>query len=106
MTRGWVHPELGLGFEVVGSTPLDGQVDSDHLVLVDDMAEDGAFVILSVEDLIADRMGQYASGTAHDRLEQARALYALHNGLDKDYLDKRIRYETGGDYGVEELEQG
>ncbi len=24
---GWVHPALGLGFEVVASTPMDGTVD-------------------------------------------------------------------------------
>lgn len=27
MTRGWIHPKLQLGFEVVSATLLDGQAD-------------------------------------------------------------------------------
>ena len=60
-------------------------------------------MVISVEDLIAYRMGQYASGTAQDRLEQAHALYDLHPKLDSVYLDRRIREETSGDYGIEKL---
>lgn len=59
---------------------------------------------ISVEDLIADRMGHYASGTAHDRLQQAQVLFRLHPSLDKVYLDRRIREETINDYGTEALE--
>jgi hypothetical protein len=53
-----------------------------------------------VEDIIADRMGQFAPGTAHEMREQARRLFILHNEADIDYMEKRIRYESGGDYGV------
>ena len=98
---GWVHPALKLGFEVVASRPLDGAVDSSRIALVD--LETGAFAIIPVEDLIADRMGQYASGTAPEMLAQARSLYALHPGLDRDYLERRIRHETAGEYGLEHL---
>ena len=101
--KGWVHPELKLGFEIVADTPMDGAFDPATLVLVENTGE-GAFVVISVEDLIADRMGQYASGSAPDRLGQARILFALQNSLDRAYLDRRIREETGGDYGIEELE--
>ncbi len=57
LTRGWVHPELGLGFEIVGDSPLDGSIDPTHLVLVEDIEPGAAFTVISVEDLIADRMG-------------------------------------------------
>ena len=100
--RGWVHPELALGFEVVASVPMDGSVDRDHILLLEDFGERG-FAIISVEDLIADRMGQYASGSAPEMLGQARALLALHPDADMDYLDRRIRQESMGDYGIEDL---
>ena len=48
-------------------------------------------------------MGQWASGTAPDRREQARILLALHPNADMAYLDRRIREETMGDYGLEDL---
>jgi hypothetical protein len=48
-------------------------------------------------------MRQFASGTAHDRGEQARLLLALHPNTDMDYLERRIREESMGDYGVEDI---
>ncbi len=102
-TRGWIHPDLQLGFEVVATVPMDGAVDRDHILLVQDIAPDQAFAIISVEDLIADRMGQYASGAARDRIDQARALFALHPDADLRYLERRIREESFGDYGVQDL---
>lgn len=102
-TRGWIHPDLRLGFEIVGSTPLDGNVDSDHVLLIEDVADGQSFAIIAVEDLIADRMGQYASGTARDRIDQARALFRLHPNMDLDYLEKRVRQESSGDHGIEAL---
>ena len=102
-TRGWLHPSLSLGFEVVGSTPLDGSVDRDRIPLIENFMPGLTFTILGVEDLIADRMGQFASGTVPDRVDQARLLFQLHPGLDLDYLDRRIREESSGDYGVENL---
>lgn len=102
-TRGWIHPDLGLGFEIVGSLPLDGNVDRDHILLIEDIADGQSFAIISVEDLIADRMGQYASGTARDRLDQARELFRLHPDMDLEYLERRVREETFGDHGIEAL---
>jgi hypothetical protein len=104
MLKGLIHPDLGLGFEVVAEVPMDGSVDADHIRLVQPDGETALFRVISVEDLIADRMGQYASGTAADRLEQARVLFALHSDLDMAYLDRRIREESMGDYGVEDVE--
>ena len=104
MLKGLVHPDLKLGFEVVASTPMDGNIDAAHIHLVEPIGETALFRIISVEDLIADRMGQYASGTAHGRLDQARILFSLHPDADLDYLERRIREESMGDYGVEDLQ--
>lgn len=101
-TRGWVHPDLGLGFEVVSSKLLDGMADRDRVVLVR-IGEQGVAAFVSVEDIIADRMGQYASGAAPEMLAQARALYRLYSDADRDYMTARIRYETAGDLGIEAL---
>ena len=103
LSRGWIHPDLRLGLEIVASIPMDGNVDADHVLLVEDVGDGASFAIIAVEDLIADRMGQYASGTASDRLDQAQILFALHPAVDRDYLDRRIRQETAGEYGVEAL---
>jgi len=104
MLKGWIHPELKLGFEVVANVPMDGNVDAAHIRLVKPIGETALFRVISVEDLIADRMGQYASGTARDRIDQARLLLALHPEADLDYLERRIREETMDDYGVEDIQ--
>lgn len=102
-TRGWIHPELGMGFEVVSSTLLDGNADRERIRLID-FGADGTIAVIAVEDMIADRMGQYASGTAHDMLQQAQRLFQLHRDVDLEYLERRIRKETFGDYGIKALE--
>lgn len=101
-TLGWIHPELALGFEVVSRTLYDGQSDRDRIVLID-LGSDGEAAIVAVEDIIADRMGQYASGSAPEMLEQARKLFALHGDADLIYMERRIRHESGGDYGVADI---
>ena len=72
-------------------------------MLVDGFAPDASFAIVAVEDLIADRMGQYASGTAPAMREQARALLRLHPDADIGYLEKRIRFETAGEFGADDV---
>jgi hypothetical protein len=103
-TRGWVHPELLLGFEIVSATLLDGMAERERVVIID-LADDGEAAILSVEDIIADRMGQYGSGSANDMLEQARRLFTLHADSDLDYMEKRIRFESAGEHGVADLQR-
>ena len=101
-TRGWIHPDLGLGFEVVASTLLDGMADRDRVRLI--AADDGRHIaVIALEDIIADRMGQYASGSAPDMLGQARTLAALYPDTDMTYMEARIRYETAGEHGIESL---
>lgn len=92
-----------MGFEVVGSSVLDGNADADRLNIFR-MDEASAFVVIAPEDLIADRMGQFASGTAPEMLEQARSLFALCKDLDLHYLETRIRTETLGQSGVSDVE--
>jgi hypothetical protein len=77
--------------------------DEIRIRLVEPIDREPPVRILSLEDLIADRMGQYASGTAREMLEQARQLLPLVSEADRDYLERRIRTETMGDYGVEDL---
>jgi hypothetical protein len=101
--RGWIHPAIGLGFEIVGSSPMGGGIDPARLRLVAPIGETARFRILSVEDLIADRMGQYASGSAPEMLGQAQALLRLYPNADHAYLDRRVREETVGDYGAEDI---
>ena len=102
-TRGWIHPDLQLGFEVVTDTLLDGKADRTRVRLID-FGADGRIAVLSVEDMIADRMGQYASGTAREMLGQAQSLFRLHPDADLGYLERRIREETFGDHGVDALQ--
>ncbi|MEG3123253.1 hypothetical protein [Sphingomonas sp. GB1N7] len=102
-TRGWMHPDFQLGFEVVSSTLLDGLADRERVIQLD-LGDDGTASILSIEDMIADRMGQYASGSAPEMLAQAQVLAALHRDMDTAYLERRIREETAGDFGIQHLE--
>lgn len=103
MTRGWVHPDLKLGFECVTDCLLDGLADRDMVQIVE-LGPDGSAAVIAPEDIIADRMGQYASGSAPEMLGQARALFAICEGLDMGYMERRIGEETAGDYGVQDLE--
>lgn len=102
-TRGWIHPESRLGFECVGDTLLDGMAERDMVQLIE-VAPDGDVAVIAPEDIIADRMGQFASGSAPEMLGQARALYALCENLDIDYMQRRIAEETAGSHGLQDLQ--
>lgn len=102
LTRGWIHPDLQLGFEVVSGSLLDGMAEGERVRLIG-LGSDGEAAVISVEDMIADRMGQYASGSAPEMLDQARRLFALHADADLDYMEKRIRHESAGEYGIGDL---
>lgn len=60
--------------------------------------------MIAVEDLIADRMGQFASGSAPEMREQAQALLTLYPDADRAYLERRIREETLGEHGIEDFQ--
>ena len=101
--RGWIHPDLRLGFEVVGTSPMGGGIDLARLPLVAPIEETAKFRIISVEDLIADRMGQFASGSAPEMREQAQTLLSLYPNVDQAYVERRVREETVGDYGAQDI---
>ncbi len=101
-TRDWVYRDLQLGFEIVDTVLLDGAVDRSRVRMFS-MPSDHYFEIIPVEDLIADRMGQYASGATPEMLEQAQILLDLYRDVDIAYLENRIREETLNEYGIATL---
>jgi len=95
---GWYHPGFpAYAVDLVSGSYFNGKGDRDRLLrlVVRDYA---AIVIPAVEDLIADRLGQYAVANNKDssRLLQAKALLRLAKKIDGDYLRRRIG-EEGGD---------
>jgi hypothetical protein len=73
---------------------------SDHRKLVDVLCDGGHLTVASVEDMIADRLGQYEANRAdHRTLRQARLLLRLAPQIDRAYLVKRVQDE-GGDPGL------
>jgi hypothetical protein len=98
--RGYYHPEVPrLGFELVSGALFDGRSDRDKVFAVAVSDSSGAEVTFAaIEDLIADRLGQYASSDNKDQTmrRQAELLITLALEYDRDYLVRRIR-EEGGD---------
>ncbi|HLI12861.1 MAG TPA: hypothetical protein VKY65_14810 [Alphaproteobacteria bacterium] len=104
--RGVYHPELDMGVEVVSGILFDGAADRERVRLVDVGAGE-PIPIPAVEDMIADRMGQFNTRPGGDpaMLRQAIVLYLIacqdmEYRIDSAYLEKRIRQETNGDYGL------
>ena len=93
---------LTMAVQVVSGTLFDGRSDVRRLQLVD-IVEGKAVVVAAIEDLIADRLGQYASGAAPEMLGQAIKLFQLADRPDEAYLDKRIRDDSGGNFDLEYL---
>lgn len=93
---GWYHPDHPqFGVEQVSGAYFDGRADKARcLKLI--VSEDAAIVLPAIEDMIADRLGQHeVAGGDRSMLHQARALYALAEGLDLAYLYRRIDEESG-----------
>jgi hypothetical protein len=97
LLKGYYHPSVPLlGFEFVSGALFDGKADWDKLLAVPQT--DGAEVVFpAIEDLIADRLGQYASSNNKDKtmLSQASLLFELAFECDVAYLKRRIIEETG-----------
>ncbi len=89
------HPEYG--FQQVSGQLFDGRSDRKRLVILPTTGG-GAITLPSIEDMIADRLGQHAiaSKTDDSRLQQAIWLFRLAEQMDRDYLLKRV-IEEGGD---------
>lgn len=93
---GWYHPaHPQFAVEQVSGRYFDGRADKARCLKL--TVRDGAAIVLpSVEDMIADRLGQHeVAGGDMSMLEQARALYVLAEGLDLAYLCRRIVEESG-----------
>lgn len=90
---GLIHPELDFGVQVVASSLFDGRGSKLLLLPLED---DPELSFVSIEDLIADRIGQYNSAPqgVEESLEQAFLLLKLAENIDRAYLDKRIREES------------
>jgi len=103
--RGVIHPDLLIAVEVVSGPLMDGKADASNVLLAEVDEEGHRLGIILVEDLIADRMGQFCANIRRDRemLDQALYLYKLADDLNAAYLDKRLREETAGEYGLDDL---
>jgi hypothetical protein len=102
---GYYHPDVPqLGFQIVSGRLFDGFSDEDKLLLVP-MASGSEVLFASVEDLIADRLGQYEASDrkAGDMLYQAELLFSLAGEYDRAYLLRRIG-QDGGDPSMIGLE--
>lgn len=101
---GFYHPELLIGVEFVTGPLFDGRTDQGRLRLaVIDEESDARVIFPPPEDIIADRLAQYASDPQgrDDMLEQARLLSSLVENQDMAYLRKRVA-EEGADLGMVE----
>jgi hypothetical protein len=94
--RGLWHPVLKYGVEVVAGTPFKGNYDAQRNMIY--KTSGGPVILLSLEDLIADRLGQFDATPYGDqeRLTQAIVLYAGAPNVDRVYLGKRILEEAHG----------
>lgn len=94
---GHYHPDIPtIGVQLVSGRLFEGRTDPQRITLLP--IEDGGTIALApIEDMIADRLGQYAASKQRDleMLEQARLLSMLAGDLDKAYLIRRVLEESG-----------
>ena len=97
LAGGFYHPLYpGYVVEQVSGPLFDGLADRKRLIRL--IIKDGAEIVIpSIEDLIADRLGQHSVASREDqsRLLQARTLCAVAEGMDLPYLYRRIIDEGG-----------
>jgi hypothetical protein len=101
LAGGFYHPDYPeYGVEAISGQLFDGRADRARLIRVLFQDTKG-IVIPSFEDMIADRLGQYAASNQRDysRLAQAQLLFRLADDLDLGYLQARVADE-GGDFDL------
>lgn len=98
----YFHPDFDTGVEVVSDRLYDGS-DPARIRLVH--IDGNRIALLPVEDLIADRVGQYADDERPEWLEQAIALLGVAYALDEAYLDGRIRQQSRGSWTLGRLKE-
>jgi hypothetical protein len=94
---GFYHPDLpAIGVQQISGRLFDGRTDEKRLTLIA-MDGDNHVALPPIEDMIADRLGQFAASRDRDAemLEQARLLFQLAEKLDGKYLRRRIVEEMG-----------
>lgn len=93
---GWYHPaHPQFAVEQVSGGYFDGRGDKKRCLKLN-IRGGSAIVLPAIEDMIADRLGQHEVTPGDpSMLAQAKALYNLADGLDFDYLLKRIAEEAG-----------
>jgi hypothetical protein len=99
---GWMHPDHpDLGWQLVTGPLFDGRSDKSRGIAIE-LKPDSELTLPAWEDLIADRLSQFAAqdGKSHHELvEQARLLFRLASEIDHDYLKHRVT-EDGGDLSL------
>ena len=106
LMRGLYHPILDLGVEFVSGRLFDGNADAERLRLVT-VGPGSRVLVIPVEDVIADRLGQYVANSGGSRalLRQAMLAWSLAVEIDRPYLDERIRTETVGTLDLARFEE-
>ena len=102
--RSFRHPALGVTAEVISDSLYEGS-DVDRVRLIS-VSEGVRIAILSIEDLIADRLCQYEEEPDRsEMLGQAVMLFKFAQASDMEYLNKRIREQTGGEWTLARLKE-
>jgi hypothetical protein len=94
---GYYHPDVPtIGVQLVSGRLFEGRTDPQHITLLP-IENGGTIALAPIEDMIADRLGQYAASDDRDdeMLEQATLLFKLAGHIDREYLIKRALEETG-----------
>jgi hypothetical protein len=94
---GYFHPKAPqLSVELVSGSLFDGRSDVNKILAVR-VVDDADVLFPPIEDMIADRLGQFAASKNIDMsmLGQARLLLKLALDFDQAYLKRRIVEESG-----------
>lgn len=103
LLRGYYHPDLLIGVELVSGDYFDGRADRQRVRIIE--LASGEVLAAATEDLIADRLGQWIASRRRDEelLHQALAMARMSEDLDMDYLITRVMQETAGELTPDDL---
>jgi hypothetical protein len=93
---GYYHPDHPrFGWQLVTGPLFDGVSDKERAIAIK-LRPDSAVTVPPIEDMIADRLGQYeANRNDRSRLNQAELLFQVAKTIDMTNLMKRIADEQG-----------
>jgi len=93
---GYYHPDHPqFGWQFVTGPLFDGASDKERVVAIE-FQPGSAVIVPPIEDLIADRLGQYeANRYDKSRLNQAELLFQIAETIDMAYLRRRVAEEQG-----------